>query len=508
MSIQTELNMPSIRLKEICLLILIFGLLFFTLLGNRPLFVPDEGRYAEIAREMVESGDYLIPHLNGILYFEKPPLFYWLSSLSFKLFGIHVAAIRAINALLGALGCLLTYVIASKLYDQKIGFFSALILASSLLYFTMAHMVTLDMAVTFFITGALYAYLIGFKETHPLKRRGYFYLTAIAMALAVLTKGLIGILFPISIIVCWLFFNKHLSKPFSDRAFQQSTYLPSSIILFLLLTLPWHLIVQHTHPEFLHFYIVEHHFLRYTDLSIGHNEPIWFFIPYLLLGFLPWTFFLLQTIRMQYQTWRKKEPSFSINLYFIIWVLFIFIFFSFSKSKLIPYILPLFPALSILTAQYVVRFKENHCMLGILFTIAGLLTLLFYAPHMDHRTIFPLAKQLKHDLKLSDWVITYNQYYQDLPFYLGRKVAVLNWKNELAFGMAHQKTNERMINDATFFRRWHSQKQIYVIISQSEYDAFKKAHPNDHAIVLGKTKTNYLITNRAPQSAPLDLLSH
>ncbi len=482
---------------DILFVSIVIGSLFFLFLGSRPLFVPDEGRYAEIAREMIANSDYITPTLNNIIYFEKPALFYWLVAASYKLAGISIWSARAVNALLGLFGCIMTYCTARILYNRLTGLLAALIQSTCLLYFIMAHMVSLDLPVTVFLSATLYSFLLG----NQLKQYRYFYLAALCAALAVLTKGLIGIVFPGLIIGAYTLLT-HQWKQIKHWC------LPSALLLFLIVVTPWHILVQLKHPQFLHFYFIEQHFLRYTDQSIGHYEPIWFFIPYLLLGLLPWVIFLPQTL---FTTIRDKKNN--INTFFFLWATIVFLFFSFSKSKLIPYILPIFPALSILIANYVANTRFPHktnntdspmTLLGhskficaiISISWFALVGLMAYAPKLDTRTIAPLAAILKPIIKSDDIIVTYNQYYQDLPFYLERQVHILNWKNELSFGMQLQDTSDWMINDARLWQLWNSKKRVFIVISAPEWQHLQQIHPDMTFNVLGRTQTNLLVSNQ------------
>jgi 4-amino-4-deoxy-L-arabinose transferase-like glycosyltransferase len=474
-------------LLDFTFLAIFLGTLYFIFLGDRPLFVPDEGRYAEIAREMALSGDYITPRLNEIKYFEKPALFYWLGAGAIKLGGLNLWSLRSINALLGLAGCLVVYLTARKLYGRSTGLLAALILSTSTLYFVMAHMISLDLPVTVFITICLCAFLVGNQYPLGHTRRLYLYGAAIAAALAVLSKGLIGVIFPLMVIGAWFL----IGKPW--RLLKQQ-YIFSCGVIFLLIAAPWHLLVNHINPEFFHFYFIEQHFLRYTTTEIGHYQPVWFFIPTLMAGFFPWIVFLPQALK---QAWKNQNDKF-----FLLWAVLIFLFFSFSKSKLIPYILPIFPPLAILTANYLVKAVQQAQVrwrsIAILIATAWvfLISLISYAPTLDTRTILPLATTLKSVLLPQDEVITFNQYYQDLPFYLQRRVSILNWKNELTFGMQHQDTKKWMINTATFWQRWHSKQRVFVVLSQDEFVNMSKKYPKEHFHILNATATNLLISNQ------------
>lgn len=543
-------------LKDILFLSFVLGGLFFIFLGVRPLFVPDEGRYAEIAREMVARGDYVTPYLNGIKYFEKPILFYWLESAAIQLGGLNLWSIRSVNALLALLGCLLTYCTARTLYNRTVGLFAAFILGTSTLYFVMAHMISLDLPVTIFLTITLYAFLLGVQHPPSRTRRFYLWGASVAAACAVLTKGLIGIVFPFLIVITWIAF-------LGEWRLLLNLYLPSCAAIFFLIAAPWHLWVGYRNPEFFYFYFIKQHFLRYTSMKIGHYQPAWFFLPTLVIGFFPWIVFVPQALL---KSWRERRTN-QLDLFFLIWALLIFVFFSFSKSKLIPYILPVFPPLAILTARYLQQalfirgMKIGLICLTILATIiavtlylfprhaalpnpasatlylslaasvlmAGVLAACFYSyrsiykgvtiliatawifnllllhsiPAIETRTIKPLADQLSLMLTPEDEVVTYNQYFQDLPFYLQRRITILNWKNELRFGMQHQDTQLWMIGYDVFWQRWNSEKRLFAIMGKKEYQNFAVEYANQKFYLIGQTNTNVLISNRPAPKQPM-----
>lgn len=532
----------------------IFAVLFFTLLGSRPLFVPDEGRYAEIAREMAALGDYVTPYLNGVKYFEKPILFYWLGTAAIKIGGLNLWSIRSINALIGLAGCLMTYAAARKLYDRTTGLLAAFILGTSALYFVMSHMISLDIAVTCFLTASLYAFLLGMLKPEGTARRLYIWSAFAAAGLAVLTKGLIGIVFPMMIVGSWIVLM-------GEWRLIKKLYLPSSLFIFICITAPWHILVGERNPEFFYFYFIQQHFLRYTTENVGHYQPAWFFLPVLIIGFFPWIGFLPQTIAKLFRFPQRAQHK--VTWFFLLWAALIFVFFSFSKSKLIPYILPVIPPLAVLVARYlaenlnqaagkgirlgyafliVLALAVTYCFysfihnatlfdsqsaaiyLGISASIlvVGIIASFFLAsrklkmaiyttiattsafllislaalPAIDTRTILPLTAILKPILQTQDEIITFNQYYQDLPFYLQRRVSILNWRNELAYGMRYQDAHDWMIDDNAFWDRWHSDKRVFVIMGADEYTQLKARNPKEHIYLLGRTPKNALICNQ------------
>jgi len=540
-------------IKDILFLTILLSALFFISLGSRPLFVPDEGRYAEIAREMVASRDYVTPYLNSIKYFEKPVLFYWMEAAAIHLGGLNLWAIRSVNAVLGLLGCLLTYGAVRALYNRRTALLSACILGTSTLYFVMTHMISLDLPVTVFLSLTLYAFLLAIQHPAGNTRRFYLFGAALAAACAVLTKGLIGIVFPILIIGTFLAATR-------EWRMLLKLYIPSCLLVFFLAAAPWHILVGLRHPEFFYFYFINQHFLRYTMLKIGHYQPVWFFIPVLIAGFFPWIVFLPQTLgNIMTGLLRPKNRT---TLFLLIWAVLIFIFFSISKSKLIPYILPVFPPLAILTARYLDEhlnkpsagikagficllpaallitcvfflflqkaeipdpgmatrylyaaaailmagtlaaclWLSHHPKRSLVMLIAssGLFLLLAFSslPFIDTRSILPLANILNPILKLQDEVVTYDQYFQDLPFYLERRVTILNWKNEMTQGMKHQDTREWMINDQTFWQRWHSEKRIFAIMGKKDYQEFALRFPHENHYLVGETINYVLICNQ------------
>ena len=539
--------------QDIFLITVILSLFFSTFSGIRPLNVPDEARYSEIAREMVVSGDYVTPRLNTIKYFEKPAFFYWVEAGSIRLFGLSEGVLRLPTLLFGLIGCLATYVTASSLFDRRSGWFASFILATSVLYFSMAHTITLDMAVSVLLTLCLSAFILAIDMPLGLRRKLLLLSSYAFAALAVLTKGLVGLLLPAAVIGSWILLCNQWQCLTKLNLF-------CGIGVFLAIAVPWHVLVQQANPEFFHFYFIEQQFLRYLTLYARRYQPDWFFIPVLILGFFPWIVFLFQALRHHWPaTWRdrlaQKKP-----IFLMLWVAVIFIFFSLSKSKLIPYILPIFPPLAMLVGHFISAHIEQDAsifrkpFLGIFCLALFVSTALFLTPYFDEvndstlstvflysmafclllgtcmsmiyayrslpksaltillltmgvfliltnitvaavdtRSIKPLVITLMQQLQPQDEVIAYHHYYQDLPFYLQRRVTVVDCRGELDFGMRHQNTQAFMIDDAKFWQIFNTHQPIYAVMRLTTYKNLVPLHENMH--LLAATKDNVLIAN-------------
>ena len=343
---------PPPASRDLLLLVLVCAVLFGLRLGSSPLPNPDESRYAEIPREMLASSDWVTPRLNGVNYFEKPPLVYWLVAASQKIFGSNEWAVRAVPALFALGGVLLTYAAARRLQGRNAGLAAGLILATSLLYFALARILLLDMAVSVLMSTALFCFILGVQEPAGARRRWLFYALYASMALATLTKGLIGFLVTGAIMFLWLLVCNqwHRLRPL---------YLPTGALLFLALAAPWHVLVALHNPTWVHRYFVYEHWERFTSTAASRPGPWWYFVPIGLLGLFPWTGFLWSALRKALGGgWAARKEN--ANAWFlVIWAAFIFLFFSKSHSKLPPYILPVFPPLAVLIGGWLAQPAEG-----------------------------------------------------------------------------------------------------------------------------------------------------
>lgn len=538
----------------------IVGLFYFALLGLRPLGNPDEGRYTEIPREMAVSGDFVTPRLNGVKYFEKPPLLYWLTAATVKVGGVNEVTARFWPAFFGVLGVLIAYAAACALFDRLTGLFSAGVLATSLLYYGLNRIALLDGAVTVLIAAALFSFLVGIRTPSGTRRRVLFSLFYGAMALAVLAKGLIGLALPCAVVGLWvLVLNRWKElRPF---------YPFSGTLIVLAIAGPWHVLAARANPEFLQFYFVHEHFERFTSRVHDRYAPFWYFVPVLLGGLFPWVVFFFQGVRQALAGGWSSRSRNEVAWFLFLWIAFIFFFFSKSQSKLAPYILPVFPAAAVLIGRVLAQAWEEperfplrlplwiysalavamgaalpfvkivrdvtlraelrpwQWTLATAFLLSGALvgwwatqrrtrtalcalmggTVLTWvllnpaAAHADKRSTKPLVLALKSQLRPDDAVYLYKYYIQDVPVYLEREVNVVDFEGELEFGVKAEpaRTADRFIGTEEFVRRWTGPARAFAVARKGDAAALLARSDFPH-VVLAEAGDQILISNRRP----------
>ncbi|MDY7578346.1 glycosyltransferase family 39 protein [Herbaspirillum sp. RTI4] len=330
------------------ILFILFLTVWFYMLGARVLVPTDEGRYAEMAREMVFSHDWVTTRLNGIKYFEKPPLQTWMNAITFELFGLGEWQARLWTGLCGLLGIGLVAHTGRRVFNRRIGLYAALVLGSSFFWAGLGHINTLDMGLAGMMTLTLCGLLLSQRsDAGTAENRNWMLICWAGMALAVLSKGLIGIVLPGAVLVLYTLVS-------SDWAIWKRLHLGKGLCLFFLITTPWFVLVSLKNPEFLHFFFIHEHLQRFTSKIHHRAGPWYYFFPILLLGIIPWLGVLVQSL---WHGRRDQDQGYSRNGFqprkmLLVWAAFIFIFFSISGSKLPSYILPIFPAVALLIACY------------------------------------------------------------------------------------------------------------------------------------------------------------
>ena len=501
--------------------------LYLVPLGNYPLMDPDEGRYSEIPREMIETGDYVTPKLNYIKYFEKPAMLYWMNAASFQAFGQNEFAARFPTAVTALGGALVTGLLAGKLFGRRVGVISGTVAATSLLYFAIGRINITDMPMSFFLTLAMAAFYAG----HRGGNKKWYLLFYAAMALGVLTKGLIGVVLPAGIIFWYIIFTRKW------KLFLEALYLPG-IALFFAITVPWFYKVCQANNDFFHFFFIQEHFLRYATKMHGRYQPFWFFLPLIPAGLLPWTGFLFSLFSRE-SVARSPEDAAAkdANIFLLLWFGVILLFFSLSSSKLIPYIVPCIPPLAILIGADIDRMAERGRLHGGALWWNGAIAALFSAALLGYsllnnripssqtfvlavvasaglliapcglfrilkdeergtkaplvnmavilcvsalvfvlglQKLFPVIAPTRSTYEVSqviikerqegDTIAVYGEVLQGVPFYTRSRVMLIDYLGELEFGAKQAEGKGWFPTGQEFLAEWNAQKRPFVLV--------------------------------------------
>lgn len=434
--IQTPIPSPHVvaarSQRQISWLILAaLWLLLLVLADLRPLAVPDEGRYGEVGRWMLVSGDWLTPRLNGLPFFHKPPLLHWLDAISLTLFGVNELALRLVPALHAGLMMLALYLAARAVSSEQIARRAAIMLGTSLTFLIGGQYVNHDMLVATWIGLAIwcfaFAFTAGAKPNVALARLGF-----LACALGMLSKGLIGVALPGLVIFVWLIWT---------RQFKKILYLPwlSGLALFAVVALPWFVLAQQKYPDFFNYMFIGQQFNRYTATTYNNPQPVWFYLLALALLLFPWVFFALGQVRRVTTMTRATAldiPEVWWRLCWA-WVLAILIFFSIPNSKLVGYILPVVPPLALLAAVGWQRSMAHRKLANKIFAALVLLNIgiaLAIVLKVGDVTRTTRAQDIAAVLACAaapgDSIYVSDRYPYDLPFYLQSQkplIVLENW---------------------------------------------------------------------------------
>jgi 4-amino-4-deoxy-L-arabinose transferase-like glycosyltransferase len=356
--------MPSSSVARIAWAVLICATLYvcyFSHLGAIGFVGPDEPRYAWIARDMAETGDWVTPRLYGKPWFEKPPLYYWSAALSFKLFGVSEAAARLPSAIAALLATLALAWLALRLYGAETARWLLLLLPTSVAMIAFSHAASTDMPFSAALTLALVAAatilrlttptsLVVAKHAAPDVNRARLSdvlraaLFGFFLGLAVLAKGPAALILSGGAVFFWALFTKRWRDAF--RLLH-----PAAIAAFCFTALPWYILCARRNPDFFRVFIIEHNFKRFLTPEFQHIQPFWYYAAVLLIALLPWTALLLwSAVTGAIRVWRTRTIS-AANCLLVCWAAFCILFFSVSKSKLPGYILPAIPVIALLATH-------------------------------------------------------------------------------------------------------------------------------------------------------------
>ena len=335
------------------LLAIVITIVWFANLDVRKLQHPDEGRYAEIAREMLATGDWVTPRLDGIKYFEKPPLQYWLTAASFRAFELDEWTARLPGALAGFFTLAIVAYVGAIVASPAAGAYAGIALAGCVWQFGISHMVTLDALLTFWLALSLGAFLLAqHARASPRAQWCWMLLAWAAAAGAMLTKGLIALVIPFSTLAVYTAATR-------DATPWKRLHLASGLGLFLVLAGPWFVVVSLRNPEFARFFFVHEHFERFLTTEHHRTGAWWYFLPMFAAGLLPWTGVFLWRLRRAWRDAPADPQGFSWARFCLVWSGFVLAFFSLSGSKLPSYILPIFPAAALVLGWQLEQMKTR-----------------------------------------------------------------------------------------------------------------------------------------------------
>lgn len=502
-------------------------LLYIVPLGSYPLMEPDEGRYAEIPREMIATGNYITPMLNYVKYFEKPVFLYWMNAASFHIFGQNEFAARVGVALCALAGALTTAMLGSFIYGRIAGFLAGVVTATSLLYFAIGTINITDMPLSFFLTLAF----ASFYAAHVKEEKKYYLLFYFASAMALLTKGLIGVVLPGAVIFFYILATRQW------KLFYKPLYLPG-LILFFAVSVPWFYLVCRDNPDFFRFFFIQEHFLRYATKMHHRYEPFWFFIPMIPAGMIPWTAFLPPLFSKKSVVRSPKTPEEKrAAIYLLLWFSVIFLFFSFSDSKLIPYIIPCIPPLAILIGADIFRMATDkewhgHPVVWLALTSGllgmGLIVYPLFGEHASPAQAWPIAvkagfgligmpvvawyytshgsKRYKEAVKAlilcsvlfisglqdvynivapmrtmkdvsdviikerrpGDVIVAYDEVLQGIPFYTKQRVMMVGDPGELEYGANQPEGRGWFLTKEEFLRQWRAREKRFILVVKND----------------------------------------
>ena len=397
---------------------LILGFLLFLWLVStswiRPLSLPDEGRYAGVAWEMVRTGEWLTPMLNGMPYFHKPPLFYWITAVSLSLFGPVEWAARLASCVGAMLGAGAGYLLLRRWISHSLSRWYLLILATTPLFFGGAQYANHDMLVAGFICMAIALIadaVLCIQASQPWRLQlvgGW-----LCAALGLLSKGLIGIVLPGGVIFFWILLGKRW------RVLPKLFWWPGPLA-FLLVATPWFFLMQKKFPDFFHYFFVYQHFQRFSQSAFNNAQPFWFYIAVIALTSLPWTPWLLARWRLRRQNELPDAALIQLRQLFWLWMAVITVFFSIPTSKLVGYVLPAIPAFVALLTEGLVngtRFSLRWRFALVVVAAALCVGSIIAITRADDITSKPLAKAYRDHAAPGEPLVFLQTYRFDIPFY-------------------------------------------------------------------------------------------
>jgi 4-amino-4-deoxy-L-arabinose transferase-like glycosyltransferase len=499
---------------------------WYAFAAMRPWLEPDEGRYAEVPREMLATGDWITPHLDGFVYLEKPPLQYWATAAAYSVLGVNEFSSRLFGVTLALLAIPLVYVLAARQFrSEPAGQAAAVVLAASPYFLLVGQLNLLDGAFATLLCAGVGAFIAAQQAPDDGRARWLMALAWAVLAAAVLQKGIVVF------VLCGATLAAY-SALTRDVSVWRRLHLPTGIALMALIAGGWFVAVARRNPDFLQFFFVHEHFERFLTTIHQRVEPWWFFIPCILLAIAPWLGQLPESLR---QAWSQvPDRGFRPALFALLWCIVVLTFFSASGSKLAPYVMPAVPFLAVVLApciatragamtraaqvtgllliltagaMLVLIYRRSTmravpgeallwCVVAVLAGVAALVAalrrdagerfawqavvasaalgwpslLMAYAVTPPLRTSHALADMLQQHIGPATALYSVGQYRQTLPPYLGRTLRVADYQGELEFAFGHQRSQSPPLPTlAAFEQAWAAESDAVAFVSHRDY---------------------------------------
>ena len=524
---------------------ILLAIVWLATIGVHSLFDPDEGRYAEIPREMWLSGDWITPTLNGLPYFEKPPLQYWATATMYSLVGPSEATSRIWSFVL-AFACLpLMFWLARGLgCTRPVAWRAVFLLAVSPFFIIVGHINLLDQGFTFFLLVALASFLIA-QQADLSRRTRCLIVSWVALAAAVLSKGIVALVLTGGTLVLHSLVHR-------DAEFLKRIWQPLGAALFLVIVLPWHLLVESRNPGFAQFFFVHEHFARFLTTVHRRDGPVWYFVPIVLLAALPALGLWRSGIRRAWQD-HAASTEFPALRFLVLWCVWVFAFFSVSHSKLPPYVLPLLPPLMLLFARVIEddrRASGRVLVIQTLLVSVGVVAMLVFDRRRDgiadlpvylacgvaiiglaiawgvrwrqrscaqHASWWPvvlctlvgwqavlpperssrdLVQGVQTHIRPATRLFSVHQYRHSLSFYLGRNVTLVAYRGELDEGLrrAVDRNPGAYIDDLkAFVAVWRNESDAMAFIDPDCIDELRALGFEGRSVPTGDTRSIVMV---------------